>query len=63
MLSLLNWYSKRYDITSEALTDIRVLIALSDTSDPAETLEKIKTRLEQTKKDLDHEREKEKETE
>lgn len=52
MTELLNWYSTRYDILSETLSDIRVLIALREHSDPAETLEKIKSRLEQTYKEV-----------
>ena len=57
MTELLNWYSTRYDILSETLSDIRVLIALREHSDPAETLEKIKERLEQTTKELKDDKE------
>ena len=51
------------DIYKECYFDVRFLLALRENSDPAETLKKIKERLDQTKKELEHESQKETETE
>ena len=48
---------KRYDILSETISDIRVLLRLRENSDPAETLKKIQERLDQTTKELKDDKE------
>lgn len=49
---MLKWYMDRYGILIDLLIDLRVLLGLRENSDPAETLKKIKERLEQTTKEL-----------
>lgn len=49
---MLKWYMKRYDILLDLFLDLRVLLRLRENSDPAETLKKIKERLDQTTKEL-----------
>jgi len=70
---MLKWYIERYSILIDCFDDVRVLLALRDYSDPAETLTRIKERLakarqsldslDQTQKELDNESKEEKETE
>lgn len=43
---------KRYDILLDLFLDLRVLLRLRENSDPAETLKKIKERLDQTTKEI-----------
>lgn len=54
---MLKWYMKRYDILFETVSDIRMLLKLREHSDPAETLKKIKERLDQTTKELKDDKE------
>lgn len=49
---MLKWYMERYDILLDLFLDLRVLLRLRENSDPAETLKKIKERLDQTTKEI-----------
>ena len=62
-MELLDWYARRMSIYKECYYDIRFLLILRENSDPAETLKKIKERLDQTKKELEDESQKETEAE
>ena len=57
LMSLTNWYAKRFGILTELWSDIRVLMKLRENSDPAETLKKIKERLDQTTKEIKDDKE------
>lgn len=66
MNSLTKYYSDRYDILHDLYMDLRVCMILHTSSAPAETLEEVKNRLEQTKQQLEeliNEEESKKETE
>ena len=54
---MLKWYMERYSILFDTVSDIRVLLKLREHSDPAETLKKIQSRLEQTTKELKDDKE------
>lgn len=60
---MLDWYMKRYQILRSFFSNVRVLLSLRKHSDPAETLEKIQEILDETIKELDYEKDHEKETE
>ena len=57
MRDLLSFYMKRYDILLDLFLDLRVLLRLRENSDPAETLKKIKERLDQTTKEIKDDKE------
>lgn len=48
------WFTERYDILYEAYLELYNLLILKKRSDPAEVLEEVKQRLDQTKKELDN---------
>lgn len=60
---MLEWYMKRYQILCSFFSNVRILLSLRKHSDPAETLEKIQEILDETIKELDYEKDHEKETE
>lgn len=60
---MLEWYMKHYQILCSFFSNIRILLSLRKHSDPAETLEKIQEILDETIKELDYEKDHEKETE
>lgn len=53
MNSLTKYYSDRYDILHDLYMDLRVCMILHTSSAPAETLEEVKKRLEQTQQQLE----------
>ncbi len=57
MKDLLSYYMKRYDILLDSFIDLRILLRLRENSDPAETLKKIKERLDQTTKEIKDDKE------
>lgn len=57
MKDLLSFYMKRYDILLDSFLDLRILLRLRENSDPAETLKKIKERLDQTTKEIKDDKE------
>lgn len=48
------WFTERYDILYDAYLELYNLLILKKRSDPAEVLEEVKQRLDQTKKELDN---------
>ena len=62
-MDILKWYMNRMGIYQDCYHDLRFLLTLRANSDPAETLMKVKERLDQTMKELEDESQKETETE
>lgn len=60
---MLEWYATRYQTLFSFFSNVRVLLSLRKHSDPAETLEKLQKLLDETTKELDYEKDHEKETE
>ncbi len=48
------WFTERYDILYDTYLELYNLLILKKRSDPAEVLEEVKQRLDQTKKELDN---------